>query len=702
MGWIISGIAETIVSVIGDLLTFLLTCFTNFDLDIGYSDGQSFGDMFTLDYYKSVSGLVDSVFPEASVFFSIFVYVAYIIVIIAMVSKITSAMLGPLGGGEDSPLKTLGKGILAAAGVTYSYTIFIMIEMFANSIYSMFKEKFLLLTDNELPALSDYMLNQSSFFGDSNVLSQIAFLFLEIGLFTVLLIQFLRLLLEAFERYIVLAVLFYTCPLAFSTIALGSGEGNNIFRRWVEMIMTAFLVLMLNLFFLGVFYTGFIHVFDPSVGSISLAGGSDAYLDVTADSVFSNGTEFVLKMCLLIAWLTVGQKVDEMLRSLGFSSAQTGKSLGSAVISGIGASVFAAKSALNMARGGARTIEDFKNARRQNIQNDIERQAAENIMRGAGDAHDTVRARSTSSELEVAMAGTRDAFTSDIIGSDDKHPSFGDKDTRETLANLGVNAPAYGEASLTDGKASFTDSAGDITYEAGDASRWQAPSGVASFTEETEGGFSVVHAASQEEINQAQEKMITSLESNPSTGEGITWQAQNDSDGNATGLAIGYDEAGSAKYAAAVDGVASVDSSYGSVYEYQDTQGNSTRMSNVSLEGSPASYSVHDLQDTEHQNKIFMDEESFKSSGVEFKRAADSPILERKSVSEQDAYSIASSTNKVAWKSSNVQKEREVQQAKKSLARTNPRFESAKQKTLRGFDKVKDKAKGLGKQDKKK
>ncbi len=702
MGWIISGIAETIVSVIGDLLTFLLTCFTNFDLDIGYSEGQSFGDMFTLDYYKSATGLVDSVFPEASIFFSIFVYVAYIIVILAIISKITSAMLGPLGGNDESPLKSLGRGVLAAAGVTYSYTIFIMIEMFANTIYGMFKEKFLLLTDNELPALSDYLLNQSSFFGDSNVLSQIAFLFLEIGLFTVLLIQFLRLLLEAFERYIVLAVLFYTCPLAFSTIALGTGEGNAIFCRWVEMIMTALLVLMLNLFFLGVFYTGFIHVFDPGVGSISLVGGSDAYLDVTAESVFSNGTEFVLKMCLLIAWLTVGQKVDEMLRTLGFSSAKTGKELGSAVISGIGASVFAAKSALKMARGGMGTIGDFKNARRQNMQNDIERQGAENILRGAGDAHDTVRASSTSSELEASMAGTRDAFTSDIIGSDDKRPIFNDKDTRETLASLGVTAPAYGEASLSDGKASFTDSAGDITYEAGDASRWQAPDGIASFTEETEGGFSVVHAASQEEIDDAQGKMLSSLESNPSTADGITWQPQTDSEGKATGLAIGYDESGSAKYAASVDGVASVDSSYGGIYEYQDTQGNSTRMSGVSLEGSAASYSVHDLQDTEHQNKLFIDEESFKSSGVEFKRAADSPILTRKTTSEQDAYSIANSKNKLSWKSSSVQKEREVQQAKKSLARTNPRFESAKQKTLRGFDKIKDKAKGLGKQDRKK
>ena len=702
MGWIISGIAETIVSVIGDLLTFLLTCFTNFDLDIGYRNDQSFGELFTLDYYNNVSGLVDSVFPEASVFFPIFVYVAYMIVIIAMTSKIASAMLGPLGSSEN-PFKALGKGILAAAGVTYSYTIFIMIEMFANSIYGLFKEKFLLLTEFDLPVLNDYLLNQSSFFGDSNVLSQIAFLFLEIGLFTVLLIQFLRLLLEAFERYIVLAVLFYTCPLAFSTLALGSDDDNKIFIRWVEMIVTAFLVLMLNLFFLGVFYAGFIHVFNPSVASINLLGtGSDGYLDITADNIFSSGTEFVLKMCLLIAWLTVGQKTDEILRALGYSTAKTGSTLGTAVIGGITSSFEAAKGALNTARSIGRGYTNFKNAKAENIQNDIERQGAESILKRAGDAHDTVRASSTSSELEVAMAGKKDAMTSDIIGSDDLRPSFSDKDTRNTLSELGINAPGYGDANLVDGKASFIDSAGDTTYEVGDASRWQAPDGVASFTEEGANGFTVVHAASQEEISDAQGKMLSSLEANPNMSDGITWSAGTDEDGNANGLAIGYDKDGTAKYAATLDGVANVDTSYGGVYEYQDTQGNNMRMSGISISDSVASYSVHDLQDTEHQTKHFTDEKSFISSGVEFKRPASSPHLERKSVSMQDAHSISNSKNKVSWKSSNIQKQKEAQQAKKVLAKTNPKFESAKQKTLRSVDKIKDKAMGMVKQDKKK
>lgn len=674
MGWILQGLSEVIVSLLGDILTFLLKCFADFDLDIGYNkNSTSWGELFSLSYYKNANGLLDGIFSDASKFFTLFMYLGFEMVVVITITKIILSLINPDTKSAENPLMTAGKAVIAGIGVVYSYSIFIMIEMAANTVYQGFKEQFNSIKKaNKLPGLTDYLTEPNDFFKDVISESNLLLFFLEIGLFVALIFQFLKLLLEAFERYIVLGFLFYSCPLAFSTIVVG--KESEIFFKWIQMLIATYICIFSNLFFIGVFYAGFHGIFTPKGGKSWL---------------FVDGSDFIIKMCILIAWLTVGQKVDEILRSLGISAAKTGAGLGTVAGSALAAGYKAARSTLGMIGSGASMAEALRSGAREAAENDAARSAAESVLAGAGDAHDTMRAATTSSEIQANMAGTSAAFTSDIIGSDGVRPTYGDTDTRESMSEMGVDIPSYGNATMSDGKVSVADDNGNVISEVGDARRWEAAGGGAMFTQNTESG-TVVRAATQEDISSATTNMISSLESNSMVSDGITWESYTDEHGNDTGLAIGYNSNDEAVYAAYVDGACSMNSDYGRVHEYQTPQGETRRMSGIEIPHSNgATYRVQGLQDAEHQTKHFGSVQNFTQNGVKFNAAASSHELTKKSVGAQNAYSFAHAPNQQRWKASYDTKAREINNAERTMRRTDPKFESKNAKRSRFVGKFK-------------
>ena len=63
--------------------------------------------------------------------------------------------------------------------------------------------------------------------------------------------NYLKLLLEAAERYVVLGILVFTAPLAF---AMGAARGtNNIFKSWCRMFSGQLLLLIMNAWCLKLF-----------------------------------------------------------------------------------------------------------------------------------------------------------------------------------------------------------------------------------------------------------------------------------------------------------------------------------------------------------------------------------------------------------------------------------------------------------------
>ena len=134
--------------------------------------------------------------------------------------------------------------------------------------------------------------------------------------------NYFKLLLETVERYIVVGVLCYTSPLAFS---MGASKATTpVFRSWCRMVGSQLLLLVMNVWFL--------RGFNSSMGAYIGNGGalSTGY-----------GSVFLWLFCAL-AFLKTAQKFDSYLASLGLNVAQTGSSMGmellmaARVVTGIG------------------------------------------------------------------------------------------------------------------------------------------------------------------------------------------------------------------------------------------------------------------------------------------------------------------------------------------------------------------------------
>lgn len=344
MGFIIDGLAEIGLEIINDLLCWFLKVFSGFSLDIGYqvegnSQSGAVAQLIQVLTGGKTKGLFDSVFPNASNFISVFYLLGYVIVLTLLIFKLFMGYFGPLTKSEH-PLTLVGRSLLSIFLVAWSYKIFVGIEIIVNQIYLQFKEAFdwdktvggknvfnwFDLTDN------DHLIKGSSaLFGTEG--NDITLVLLELVFFFALLWNFAKLFLEMYERYIVLALLFYTCPPAFACLA--SATTRDIFENWCRMVAAQFLLMLLNVFFTSVYAGAFAHIF----GGLKKNGYA-----------FESGQQFIITMILLIGWLLVGQKVDQHLQALGLSVAQCGQGIAGAAMAGLAPTLALIKGASSIAR----------------------------------------------------------------------------------------------------------------------------------------------------------------------------------------------------------------------------------------------------------------------------------------------------------------------------------------------------------------
>ena len=148
--------------------------------------------------------------------------------------------------------------------------------------------------------------------------------------------NYFKLLLETVERYIVVGVLCYTSPLAFS---MGASKATTpVFRSWCRMVGSQLLLLVMNVWFLRGFST--------SVGQYIGTGGALSN---------GNGNVFLWLFCA-VAFLKTAQKFDSYLAAMGLNVAQTGSGMGmellmaARVITGVAGG---ARSAGSVFRGGS-------------------------------------------------------------------------------------------------------------------------------------------------------------------------------------------------------------------------------------------------------------------------------------------------------------------------------------------------------------
>ena len=392
MGWIIEGLANVFIELLNDIVVFMTGLINGTMLDnsanqvVGSAALSENGFATSTYVYHS---LLENTFPVIGSFRTLFAVIAWPTVALIALFHIIMAMMDTEGKNEH-PASVLGHTAIAAAGVGLAYPV---TSFFINSMSYVYKEFFALFDKSAggIDTLStktqaynlfgtDLIETYESGHGIGLVVIVAVFGFIMIT-------YFIKLTLEFFERYVIIDVMFITAPLAFSTLA--SKNTSQIFRKWASMFLSNFIVMMMVLFFLGTFMGGLNHIKDGShykdvtgkdaptttimdttevqsgtMKSDQAQGYQEAgdKLDeakkagdelVVPQYLFPNEKDFAYVMILLISLLVVGTRVDQYLKDIGFTVAQTGGGLGGAVIGAAMTMRTAAQSASKAASGVA-------------------------------------------------------------------------------------------------------------------------------------------------------------------------------------------------------------------------------------------------------------------------------------------------------------------------------------------------------------
>lgn len=261
---------------------------------------------------------MEEYFPFVTQAFVIMQYIAWSLLFLITVWKLFRAFGGPITEAEN-PWTLLGRSVLFALLIWFAKPIFLFVLEIARAPYT---------------ALMDLPAGQESFTfaGIEAVLCSglISFVSLSTVVGSLLIIilmialgwNYFKLLLEVVERYVVVGVLCYTSPLAYSMGA--SKDTSQVFKSWCRMVGSQLLLLVMNVWFL--------RAFNSSVGRYIATGGALSN---------GHGSIFLWLFCAL-AFLKVAQRFDSYLGSIGLNVAQTGTGLGmelllaSRVLMGVG------------------------------------------------------------------------------------------------------------------------------------------------------------------------------------------------------------------------------------------------------------------------------------------------------------------------------------------------------------------------------
>lgn len=302
--WIFESIVNWVASIVTSIMDAISGIFLN---ALGT-------DMTAMEQY----------FPFVTEAFFIFQYTAWALLFLIAVWQLFRVFGGPVTEAEN-PWQLLARSAIFAILIGYAKPIFLLALDIARAPYT---------------ALMDATMDPGSFtFAGveqvlTNGLSTMVSTITVVGpLLTIILMislgwNYFKMLLECVERYVVVGVLCYTSPLAFSMG--GSKTTNNVFKGWTRMVGSQLLLLVLNVWFL--------RAFNSTVGQFIGNGGA---LSSGQGSIF-------LWMFVALAFLKTAQKFDSYLAAMGLNVAQTGSSMGMELL-------MAARVISGVASGGART-----------------------------------------------------------------------------------------------------------------------------------------------------------------------------------------------------------------------------------------------------------------------------------------------------------------------------------------------------------
>lgn len=284
LDWIFEGIVKWVASVASELLDTVSGLFLN---ALGT-------DMTAMEEY----------FPFVTKAFTVMQYCSWAVLFLITVWQLFRVFGGPITEAEN-PLTLIARSSLFAVLIGYAKPIFLITLDIARAPYTALLDITMTGEDFTFAGVEQTLSNGiASFVAITSVVGTLLILILLIALGW----NYFKLLLETVERYVVVGVLCYTSPLAYSMGA--SKATSQVFKSWCRMVGSQLLLLTMNVWFLRGFST--------SVGQFIGNGGALSN---------GNGSIFLWLFCAL-AFLKTAQRFDSYLASLGLNVAQTGSSMG--------------------------------------------------------------------------------------------------------------------------------------------------------------------------------------------------------------------------------------------------------------------------------------------------------------------------------------------------------------------------------------
>lgn len=312
LDWIFEGIVNWVSSIVSQMMDAVSGLFL-----------EALGtDMAAMEEY----------FPFVGKAFTVMQYTAWAILFLITVWQLFRVFGGPITEAEN-PWVLLARSSLFALLIGYAKPIFLLVLDIARAPYTALMEISMTAEDFTFAGVEQAL---------SNGLTTIVAIVSVVGLLLLIILEislgwnYFKLLLETVERYIVVGVLCYTSPLAFSMGA--SKTTSPVFKSWCRMVGSQLLLLVMNVWFL--------RGFNSSMGQFIGNGGALST---------GQGSIFLWLFCAL-AFLKTAQRFDSYLAAMGLNVAQTGSSMGmellmaARVISGVGSG---ARSAGSVFGGGS-------------------------------------------------------------------------------------------------------------------------------------------------------------------------------------------------------------------------------------------------------------------------------------------------------------------------------------------------------------
>ena len=278
---------------------------------------------------------MEEYFPFVTRAFTIMQYTAWALLFIILVWQLFKTFGGPITEAEE-PWGLVLRSSLFAILIYFAKPIFLYVLDIARAPYTALMDVAMTGEDFSFAGVEAVLKNGLvQYVSNMSVVGAI----LQIILIIALGWNYFKLLLEVVERYIVVGILCYTSPLAYSMG--GSKATGQVFKSWCRMVGSQLLLLVMNVWFLRAFNT--------SVAQYVVNGGA-----------LSNGKGNVfLWLFCAIAFLKTAQRFDAYLASIGLNVAQTGSGMGmellmaARVVTGMGSGFRSAAGTFRGGSGGA-------------------------------------------------------------------------------------------------------------------------------------------------------------------------------------------------------------------------------------------------------------------------------------------------------------------------------------------------------------